>query len=249
MNDKYVHDMDWSESGNGFSAFSNYRRYQYNLIKSYIGVNILEIGTGDRSFTKQILLDCKHNFDLLSIEPSKTLFELSKKLGGIYPNNFNFSSLDLFDMGQAFTNKFDTALLIHVLEHIEHDKNALNHIHGLLKDQGHLLIQVPAYQWLFSDHDYSIGHHRRYDKKSLNECIDSKKYRIVRMWYQDPIGILGSLYFFKLKKTKLKSSSGQKLLSTQGLIYDKFIIPIEEYIEKFINFPIGLNLTAVLQKI
>jgi hypothetical protein len=69
------------------------------------------------------------------------------------------------------------------------------------------------------------------------------------MWYQDPIGILGSLYFFKLKKTKLKSSSGQKLLSTQGLIYDKFIIPIEEYIEKFINFPIGLNLTAVLQKI
>ena len=68
------------------------------------------------------------------------------------------------------------------------------------------------------------------------------------MWHQDPIGVLGSLYFFKFKKTKLKSKEGLDLVKNQGFFYNKYIIPFEEFIEQYISFPIGLNLTAVLQK-
>ncbi len=69
------------------------------------------------------------------------------------------------------------------------------------------------------------------------------------MWYQDPIGVLGSLYFFKLRKIKLKSEEGQNLVSSQGGIYDKYVIPFEKKIEKYITFPFGLSLTAILKKI
>jgi SAM-dependent methyltransferase len=246
--DNYVYDMDWSQSGNGFNSFLNYRRYQFNLIKNYLGKNILEIGTGDRSFTQQISINCKHNYNLLSTEPSPVLFDLFKNQGK-FTDNFEFISMDLFDMNVGFEKKFDTVLMIHVLEHIKEDKRAIDHTHTLLNDGGHLLIQVPAYQWLFSDHDVSIGHHRRYNKKSISKIIDSNKYKIVRIWHQDPIGILGSFLFFKIMKTKLKSKAGNNLLCRQGVFYDRFIIPFEQFIEKYIDFPIGLNLTLVLKKL
>jgi SAM-dependent methyltransferase len=248
MSDLYVNDMDWSKDGNGFSSFNNYRRYQYKLIEKYMGNSILEIGTGDRSFTNQILKNMSHDYSLLSIEPSEVLFNLSLDKN-YFPNNFEFISKDLFDMGRNYENNFDTALLIHVLEHIKEDKAALDHIHPLLINGGHLLIEVPAYQWLFSDHDLSLGHYRRYDKNTLTSIIDFRKYKLVKIWYQDPIGILGSLYFFKFKKTKLKSSSGDALIKNQGYIYDNYIIPVEQFFEKFIQFPFGLNLTLVLKKI
>ena len=74
-NDEYIHSMDWMSGELEEFELSNYRTYQFNLIAKYIGKNILEVGSGERSFTNQIQ---KHSgqFDrLVSIEPSVSLFE------------------------------------------------------------------------------------------------------------------------------------------------------------------------------
>lgn len=241
--------MDWTGSdGGGFSHFSNYRNFQYSIIKEYIGEKILEIGTGDKTFTQQILDNKGGKFDVLSIEPSDTLVRLHEGKNH-FPSNFNFQKLDLFDMGSDYSSKFDTVLMIHVLEHIEKDAEAINHLHSLLKDGGYLLIQVPAYQWLFSDHDKMIGHFRRYSKKSLQGKIDTSRFEIVKMSHQDPIGIIGSLLYFKMLKVKLNTKDGANLVKNQGQFYENFIIPFEQYLEKYFSFPFGLNLTAILKKI
>ena len=102
---------------------------------------------------------------------------------------------------------------------------------------------------MFSSHEKNLGHYRRYDKKSLKGIIDLDKFEIVDLWYQDILGVLGSLYYFKLKKTDLKSESGHGLVRNQGKIYDKILIPIQGLFEKIIRFPFGLNLTAILKRI
>ena len=247
--DKYVHGMDWTgNDGGGFSLFNNYRNFQYNTIKDYIGKEILEVGTGDKTFTQQILQNKRDQFRLLSIEPSNTLVKLHEDKDH-FPDNFTFLPLDLFEMRGEYLDKFDSVLMIHVLEHIENDAEAINHIYSLLKKDGYLLIQVPAYEWLFSDHDRSIGHFRRYSRKSLRSVIDTTKFQIVKMSYQDPIGILGSLIYFKILKVKLNTNHGSKLVKNQGQIYENYIIPFEQYLEKYFSFPFGLNLTAVLKKL
>jgi SAM-dependent methyltransferase len=143
---------------------------------------------------------------------------------------------------------FDTALFVHVLEHIEKDREALNKVYELLLPKGKVLIEVPALHLLFSVHDEMLGHYRRYNKKTLTEIVDTDKYVIKNIWYQDIIGVLGSLYFFKIKKIKLASTNGVQLVKNQGNVYDKYIIPFESFIEKFIRFPFGLSITAILQK-
>ncbi|MFC2093885.1 class I SAM-dependent methyltransferase [Bacteroidota bacterium] len=246
--DKYIHSMDWVE-GNDiiFSNNSNYRKYQYDLIAKYIGKNILEVGTGDGSFTSQIVNHSDNITRIISIEPSNTLLKLYKDKHQ-FPNMVSVCNIDLFDVHPGSFGLFDTVIFIHVLEHIENDKEVLNHTYNLLEKSGHVLIEVPALSMLFSEHDKSLGHFRRYNKKLLNSIIDNEKYKIKKIWYQDPIGVLGSLYFFKLKKIKLKSNEGDQLVKNQGSVYDKYVIPFEKYVEKFIKFPFGLSLTAILQK-
>ena len=42
-----------------------------------------------------------------------------------------------------------------------------------LRPGGLLILTVPAYQWLFSDHDRALGHHRRYTRASLVATLPS----------------------------------------------------------------------------
>lgn len=243
--DKYVHGMDWAKDMDG-ATMSNYKSYQYDLISKYFGKKMLEIGSGNRIFTG--LIAARHTFDsLLSIEPSQTLFSL---YDGKYkfPESVEFGKHDLFDISPENGYKFDTVVMVHVLEHIEDDRAAVDHLASVIDDGGHLLIEVPALPLLFSQHDTLVGHYRRYNKKMLRAAIDQDKYEIVDIWYQDPIGVFGSLLFFKILKIKLKSDAGTKLVSKQGKFYDNYLIPFQKIIEKVIRFPFGLSLTVVVRK-
>ncbi len=248
--DGYAFGMDWGGNGISIGALTNYRQYQFDRVAGHLGKNILEVGSGaSRSFTKLIVQNHKHFCRLLSIEPSSVLLKKFEKLGGYkFPDNVEFQNTDLFDIKVSKNNSFDTVLFIHVLEHIKDDRKALNHTHQLLQDGGKILIEVPALPMLFSVHDEMLGHYRRYDKKMLLRAVDTKKYIIKDIWYNDPIGALGSFYFFKLRNIKLKSDRGVNIFKKQGQFYDKFLVPLQKKIESYFRAPFGLSLNAILQK-
>ncbi len=248
--DDYSHGMDWGEDSVSIGNLSNYRKYQYDLVRDYVGNQILEVGSGaSRSFTQQIIHEKPEAQRLLSIEPSKILLnEFSKSNKFEFPGFSEFRNIDIFDLDPEETGLFDTVFYIHVLEHIENDRAALDHTAQFLREGGHVLVQVPALPFLYSVHDEMLGHFRRYTKPMLKMAIDDEKYAIRRIWYNDPIGVIGSFLFFKLRKVNLNSSQGTKIVKNQGMIYDKYLIPIQSRIERLITFPFGLSLTAVLQK-
>lgn len=237
--------MEWCIDAGGFNL-PNYRDYQYGLIEKYIGKNILEVGTGDKEFTRLLEKHNPHIKKCVSIEPSQSFYTAfsDKK----FPKPFTFLQLDLFKMNTEIYGDFDTALFIHVLEHIKEDKRALDYTHGLLQSGGRVVIMVPALPFLFSDHDRSLGHYRRYTKTSMKRIINMNKFIIENMWYQDFFGMIGSFLYFKLQKIQLKTPRGVKLLQTNGQFYDRYIIPFERIVERYIQFPIGLTLTVILKK-
>jgi len=106
--DKYVHGMDWG-AANELHDFelSNYRKYQFDLIGKHIGNNILEIGSGDRSFTNQIVKNTINIERIVSIEPSSTLMEIYKEKYKL-PDYVKVESVDLFDVTPSSYNLFDT---------------------------------------------------------------------------------------------------------------------------------------------
>ena len=62
---------------------------------------------------------------------------------------------------------YDVIVAFDVLEHIADDREAAAWICDRLAPGGHLIASVPAYQWLFSDHDVALQHFRRYTRERL----------------------------------------------------------------------------------
>lgn len=68
----------------------------------------------------------------------------------------------------SFPNDFfDLAISFEVICNIADDQTTFAEIARVLKPGGRLIVQVPAYQWLWSMHDVAVGHQRRYSARDL----------------------------------------------------------------------------------
>lgn len=68
--------------------------------------------------------------------------------------------------------RFDLILLCDVIEHVEDDVGLLSQLRGdHLAPDGLVMVTVPAFQALFSDHDRFLRHHRRYTLSGLRDVI------------------------------------------------------------------------------
>ncbi len=79
--------------------------------------------------------------------------------------------------------RFDVVTLLDVLEHIEDDAGALAAIERLLKPGGLLLCTVPAYRFLWSEHDVANQHRRRYTRPQLRARLEGAGLRIRKLTY------------------------------------------------------------------
>jgi SAM-dependent methyltransferase len=67
-----------------------------------------------------------------------------------------------------------------VIEHTPDDVRALRELVRVTRPGGHLLVTVPAYQSLWSDHDVRNQHHRRYRRGSLRHAAGRAGWTLVR---------------------------------------------------------------------
>ena len=69
-------------------------------------------------------------------------------------------------------DSFNTLILSDVIEHIDDWEKAVDE--AIRVSNHKIIITVPAYMWLWSKYDKSLGHYRRYGKKIMNKFL--KKY-------------------------------------------------------------------------
>lgn len=87
-------------------------------------------------------------------------------------------SAALPDLSMFKPASFDMVALLDVLEHINDDDAALGAIKALLKPGGALLVTIPANRWMWSAHDVSHHHHRRYSKQEIARLARAKGFKI-----------------------------------------------------------------------
>ncbi|MGD2080511.1 MAG: class I SAM-dependent methyltransferase [Nitrospirota bacterium] len=160
--------MDYGDYKAGASSDFFWFRGKRGLIKVLLGKagvrkssRILNVGagTGDdlsvlRAFGEVFVVDVLS--EALDMVPEGVAAE--KKVGDAseldYPEGF-----------------FDVVVAFDLLEHVEEDAKAVGEIYRVLKPGGKFLFTVPAFNFLFSEHDRRLGHFRRYSKKSLSQLL------------------------------------------------------------------------------
>jgi SAM-dependent methyltransferase len=77
----------------------------------------------------------------------------------------------------------DAIVATDILEHLDDDLAALAEFRRVLKPGGQAVITVPAYQFLWSEHDLALMHRRRYRALQIGKQADLAGFRRVRLGY------------------------------------------------------------------
>lgn len=80
-------------------------------------------------------------------------------------------------------SEFDAIVSLDTLEHVEHDDRAAAEMFRVLKPGGLLVLNVPAYQWLWGPHDVALMHYRRYTRGHLAKVLKTAGFEVERLSY------------------------------------------------------------------
>ena len=196
-----------------------------SLMPSNKNSSILDFGCGAGSFLKK--LNNSGYTDLSGVEVSETK---------------TTSTYDCFVISKTIQKrKYDVILMMDVLEHIEDDSAILRKIKSHLKPDGILLLSVPAYQFLWSDHDILNMHYRRYNRNSLEKVIEEAKFKTQFMtsW--------NSTFFPIIAVSRLIFRRSNKELSLKNNFFSKLvyiILTFESFLLTKTGLPFGLSIIS-----
>jgi SAM-dependent methyltransferase len=222
-----------------FANAHNWKRYFGQMLRKFIYGEVLEVGAGIGSTTLALYRSPELNWTCL--EPDPRLALQMHELFSSYPREARPKVIigSLADLAPNRT--FDTILYVDVLEHIEDDSDELSRATNHLNPKGSLVILAPAHQFLYSPFDKSLGHVRRYNRKSLSAALSQIESKLETMFYLDSAGLLAS--------AANRFLLSQDLPTVQQIkIWDSFLIPISRVLDILTGHHLGKTIVGVSRK-
>ena len=147
---------------------------------------------------------------------------------------------------------FDVATATDVLEHIDDDIAALREMARPLKAGGILLLTVPAYPALWSVHDESVFHKRRYTRADLSKKLSAAGLETVLLtnWNMFLLPLIVPTRWLRDRITRPGGATSDFHMELPKWLNAAFyLVFISEWLLlRFFPLPAGLTLTAVARK-
>jgi 2-polyprenyl-3-methyl-5-hydroxy-6-metoxy-1,4-benzoquinol methylase len=219
-----------------------FNKWMYDTIKPYCKGHVLEIGSGIGNISQYFLLD---GFQTTLTDLRQTYCDVLEQKFANYHNLKGILKINLthpkFETEYAnLIGTLDCIVAMNVVEHIEDHELAIANCYKLLKPQGHVVILVPAYQWLYNKFDKGLEHFRRYTKSRLVDLIAKNKFEIIHSQYFNLVAIAGWFVSGSILR-KETIPEGQ-----MGL-FNK-LVPTLKIIDKLIANKVGISTICVGRK-
>jgi len=214
------------------------------IAKTDAKLKILNVGVATGATSEML-----SNFgEVTSSEYDKDCCDFLLEKTGIEAVNASLTELPFAD------NSFDLICAFDVIEHIEDDALAVAEMHRVLKPGGHYFVTVPAFQFLWSNHDVVNHHFRRYTKPQLNQLFTDKQFQLAdssyfNFWLFFPIAAVRFLLNLLPKKKGTETSgSDNEVLSSSGIL-NKLMFSIfhseKALLKTGIRFPFGVSIFSL----
>jgi SAM-dependent methyltransferase len=233
----------WWFRARGEILLSHLRR----VFRGQANIRILNIGaaTGRSS---ELLMQLG---DVTSIEFDKDCYEFSRDVVQIPIVQGSILDLEFPD------NFFDLVCAFDVIEHVEDDVLAVAEMRRVCKKGGILCVTVPAYMFLWSEHDVVNHHFRRYTSTILRGLFEEKDEAVFHsyfnFWLFFPIAafrLLAKILPLKKKQTSEETASDFSVGKGGFLnaLFYRIFMSENAFLRRFISLPVGVSLLSSWRK-
>jgi 2-polyprenyl-3-methyl-5-hydroxy-6-metoxy-1,4-benzoquinol methylase len=172
-------------------------------------ITILDVGSGDAYVIDQLANRFKNaNFVAVDTYYNEDIINTLK--GGF----INKDRIELFSTWESFAERnipIDLVLLLDVIEHVPDDIEFMQDINKFVKNEFHFIITVPAFQSLFTQHDYFLKHYRRYNNALLKKNVRAAQ------WTPLDTGYFYMIALIMRSLGKLKEMVSKNKVSDKGI--------------------------------
>lgn len=138
-----------------------------------------------------------------------------------------------------------------VIEHIEDDMAAIKTLHQRLSVNGMLICTVPAYMWMWSEHDEINHHKRRYTKLELKKKLEAVGFTVRYSSYFNTILFPFAAIPRLLKKILPKKTSPKSDFAIYGETINRILTSVfssEHKLMNHLSLPFGVSILIVAEK-
>ncbi|QQG35640.1 MAG: class I SAM-dependent methyltransferase [Micavibrio aeruginosavorus] len=207
------------------------------------GANILEAGCGPGANLKMLSQFGK----VFAFEPDDFAINYCRANSGIPADRLQSGFLPA---PIPFKGPFDVVGAFDVIEHVEADQESLNALYALTKIGGYALFTVPAYSFLWSQHDVVNHHKRRYLRRDFRELLIKAGYRVEYISYYNTVlfPLVAAVRLIK-KAIRVKDRPDETLPRCDVInLALRTIFAAERFVLGRIPLPCGVSIIAICRK-
>ncbi len=149
------------------------------------------------------------------------------------------------------SKEFDLVTCFDVIYQFEREESreAIAEMNRVLRPDGCLFIREPAYDWMRSAHDVAVGTRHRFTRKEIVELLEAEGFRIERATYANTL--LFPLAASHRLLSRIRGGQSSDVRPVPRLINRALaaILKIEAGFIRSLNFPFGLSVVALAQKV
>ena len=207
-----------------------YNRWIFSQIEAHLGRDVLEVGCGAGAFTA-LLAAPGRAVRAVDIDADRVAAAREATSG---LNEVHVEEADIAAAG--WRERFDTVVMLDVLEHISDDLAILRRLHDALVPGGTLVVKVPAMPALYGTADRAVGHHRRYTRVGLERAIREAGFGEATLWRFNAFGTVG--WWLNSRFLGRAGPPVGQILAFDGMV------PLLRRLDVLARFGVGLSLFA-----
>ena len=147
-------------------------------------------------------------------------------------------------------DSFDLITVLDVLEHTAEPERVLAEFKRIVKDNGRIVLTVPAFKFLWSPHDEALSHFRRYHRRELKILLEDAGLRVDELGYHFCLAFVMAA---PIRLVKRLNSRGKKLRSDTDEMPPQWLNRLllgwqgfERKLGSMVPLPFGTTLYAVI---
>ncbi len=210
VDDVYAEDEYGSHILASLQGARRFNKWMADSLRPHVGDRVLEIGAGIGNLTAQFIP--RDLYYATDINPHYLHYLRSYAAGKPYLHVKKLDATSFEDV-RDLGGRFDTVLMVNVLEHVPDPGAALANLRHLLEPGGRAVILVPQHPRLHNSLDVALDHRERYTRNALQSSLIGAGFRIetlldfnrisVPSWYLNG-NVLKRRHFSKIQLKSLE---------------------------------------------